>query len=67
MKHDDGAKPCPFCKGQAQLNVTSGSWGYYPAKAEVRCMVCGAHGPATNDENNPEYKEDAVMLWNQRA
>lgn len=59
--------PCPFCKGQAKLHIEAGSWGYYPSRAEVRCILCGASGPGTHDDKDEKFREHAEQKWNKRA
>lgn len=48
-------KPCPFCGGHGSLTDD-----YRTDSVVVACEVCGAFGPAGEDE------EDAATLWNRR-
>lgn len=60
-------KTCPMCRGRGKLIDESGSWGYYPATAYVKCAECGTEGPTVNDDAYPEYKSEAIRLWNKRV
>lgn len=59
-------EPCPLCSGQAKLIDETGSWGYYPAVAYVKCSNCGTEGPSVNDDADPKYRQSAALLWNKR-
>lgn len=55
-------KPCPFCGGEAKLELTT---QYYTGEPEmenafIRCMKCGVW----TDEY--EYATEAVAAWNTR-
>jgi Lar family restriction alleviation protein len=67
-------KPCPFCGGKARLQYANGSYGYYPAKLQVRCQGadCPAqtrffnHGERDYDDT-PVAEAKAIAAWNRRA
>ena len=42
-------KPCPFCDGEAKMNVYGGSHGYTPDIYCVKCKHCGATTEIASD------------------
>ena len=56
MKETEKLKPCPFCGGEAEINVV---WGKY---FSPYCKECGTY-------HDREYvsKKAATAAWNKRA
>ena len=50
----DKLKPCPFCGGEAYIEIICNGL------VEVRCKECDASVPA-------KYKSKAIVRWNRRA
>ena len=55
-----GLKPCPFCGGEAELDMAWGPTFQIPSYV-VRCCVCGASGATSLD------KPGAEENWNCRS
>lgn len=61
--------PCPFCGGDARLDVGSGSWGYTRASASVSCSKCHARSAGSigeTDVPDDKMKAEAIGAWNRR-
>ena len=59
-------KPCPFCGGEAEMNVKHGSYGYTPDIYYVKCKRCGQKVEVVS-ERYKNLSDIAVGAWNRRA
>lgn len=59
-------KPCPFCGGEAELNVKHGSYGYTPDIYYVKCKCCGQKVEVVS-ERYKNLSDIVVGTWNRRA
>ena len=59
-------KPCPFCGGDAEMEIKYGDYGYTPHIYSVKCKRCNAKiGKVSN--NYADLSDDVVNAWNRRA
>ena len=59
-------KPCPFCGGQAEMNVRGGNYGYTPDIYYVRCKRCGAKIEIISN-NYKNLSKSVINAWNKRV
>lgn len=63
-------KPCPFCGGEAELNLSGdGDISYHVGWAYVECFHCDAVGPTFDnnkycEESSKKCEQDAIDAWN---
>lgn len=59
-------KSCPFCGGDAEMEIKYGDYGYNPDIYSVKCKRCNAKiGKVSN--NYADLSDDVVKAWNRRA
>ena len=59
-------KPCPFCGGEAEINVKYGDYGYTPHVYFVRCKHCGVKMEMESNSYN-DLSNAVVIAWNRRV
>ena len=71
-KVNESLIPCRFCgnKDENKLDLANlEGWSFEPLKGggwitRIVCLVCGAMGPAANDNEYSKAVEKAEKLWN---
>ena len=59
---EEKLKPCPFCGGEAELEITGLYWDVNCKRWDVNCKRCLANVGAYKCYN----KKQAVEAWNRR-
>jgi Lar family restriction alleviation protein len=59
-------KKCPFCGGEAEMNVNVGIYGYTPDIYCAICKCCGAKIEMVSDNYN-DLSTAVIDAWNRRV